>query len=143
MNQESKKAPNDRWRWENLRGPVVFLGLTGVAGAAALWVGISDNVPGVALLYLASTSLVLAFAHRLRRVKSFVILLVASLLGFFVAGLLHNLLYGLGQMAGEIAVVTPVLEALHVAFFLAALLLCPAGVLVGGAGSLIAWRRAR
>jgi hypothetical protein len=72
-----------------------------------------------------------------------VILLVVSLAGFLVAAVLHNLLYGLGELAKGVPAVETVAEALHVAFFLIAVLLCPVGVVIGGVGSLISWGRRR
>jgi len=119
-----------------IRSTMLFLAGAAVALAAALLVGISDNLPGVALLYVAVTSLVLAFTHRWRVTKRFVILLVASLIGFPLAAVLHNAFYALGELA---PVIKPATEALHVVFFLVALLLCPAGVLVGAVGSLVTW----
>jgi hypothetical protein len=122
---------------------VLFIAVGCIALTAGLVVGISDNPPGIILLYLASASFVLALAHRWRTVKSYVILLIASLVGFPVAAVLHNLLYALGEVAKEVAVVKTAAEALHVTFFLIAILLCPVGVLIGGAGGLFTWMRKR
>ena len=112
-----------------------------VAFAAALAVGIDDNLPGIALMYVASVSLVLAIAHRWRRVKPFLWLLVGSLVLFPVAAVLHNAFYALGELAGGLRVLKSVLDALHAAFFLTAILLSPAGVVVGAVGSLVTWSR--
>jgi hypothetical protein len=122
---------------------MLFLAVGCIALAAGLLVGVSDNPPGLLLVYLASASFILAFAHRWRTVRSFVILLIVSLVGFLVAVVLHNLLYALGEVAKEVPAVRAVAEAFHVAFFLIAVLLCPVGVLIGGVGGLIAWRRTR
>ena len=51
---------------------------------AAFIVGISDNPPGLVLCYLATVSLILAFVHTWRKVKYFLILLGASVVGFAV-----------------------------------------------------------
>ena len=120
-----------------------FLAGAVVAVAAAFVVGISDNLPGVVLVYVASVSLVLALAHRWRRVKPFVWLLVGSLVLFPVAALLHNLLYALGEMSADAPLLRGTFEGLHVGFFLAAIFLAPAGVLVGAVGSLVTWGRSR
>jgi hypothetical protein len=112
-----------------------------VALAAALAVGINDNLPGIALLYVASVSLVLAVAHRWRRVKPFVWLLVGSLVLFPVAAVLHNAFYALGELVDGVRVLKSVLDAFHVTFFLTAILLSPAGVAVGAVGSLVTWSR--
>lgn len=122
---------------------MVFLAVGCIALAAGLVVGVDDNPPGLILVYLACASFILAFAHRWRTVRSYVILLIASLVGFPVAALLHNLLYALGEVAKEVPAVPTVAEALHVAFFLIAILLCPVGALIGGIGGAIMWRRTR
>jgi len=122
---------------------MLFLAVGCIALTAGLLVGVSDNPPGLILAYFASASFILAFSHRWRTVRSFVILLIVSLVGFLVAVVLHNLLYALGEATKEVPAVKTAAEALHVAFFLIAIFLCPAGVLIGGVGSLIAWRRTR
>jgi hypothetical protein len=105
--------------------------------AVAHLVGIPDNPPGLALVYGAVTAWIVALAHRWRRVRSFLILLVASLLGFPVAVVLHNLLYALGTLVTDVALLRLPLGWLEVAFFLLAVLVCPPGVLVGAVGSLV------
>ena len=101
---------------------------------AAFIVGISDNLPGLTLCYIASVSVIIAFVHSWRRIKYFSILLIASLIGFFVFVVLHNVFYGLGQMAADINILRQLLDFLHAVFFLIALLICPAGILVGVVG---------
>jgi hypothetical protein len=70
-------------------------------------------------------------------VKSFLILLVASLAGFPVAVVLHNVFYALAQVASDIVGLSHVLEFLEVVFFLVAILVCPPGVLIGAVGSAV------
>ena len=89
------KSSDHRIDW---RLPALFLVIAAAASTAAVLIGISDHPPGLALLYLASASFVLTFAHRWRSAKSFVILLVVSLLGFPVAVLAHNLLEPVGEV---------------------------------------------
>ena len=105
--------------------------------AAGLLIGINDNPPGIVLVYLAVTAWIAAFVHRWRRVKNFLIFLVASLVGFLLFAVLHNLFYGLAERASDIVVLVQVLQFLHVVFFLIALLVCPPGVLIGAVGSAV------
>ena len=105
--------------------------------AAALLVGIADNPSGLALVYLAVTAWILALALRWRRVRSFLILLGASLAGFIVAVVLHNLFYALGVVAADAVVLQAVLGFLEVVFFLAAVFVCPSGAVIGAAGGLV------
>ena len=115
--------------------------------AAALLVGIADNPPGLALVYLAVTAWILALALRWRRVRSYLILLGASLVGFVVAVVLHNLFYALGVVAPDAVVLQAVLGFLEVAFFLLAVFVCPPGAVIGAVGGLVLavrqWKRAR
>jgi hypothetical protein len=105
--------------------------------AAALVIGINDNLPGLVLLYLAVTAWIVAFAHRWRRVKSFLILLVASLLGFPLFAVLHNVFYALAELTSDVVVLSQALGLLEVVFFLIGVLVCPPGVLIGAVGSVI------
>ena len=105
--------------------------------ASAFIVGISDNLPGLTLCYIAAISFILAFVHTWRKVKPFLLLLAASLVGFFVFVVLHNLFYAFEQFVSAIVILKQLLGFLHAVFFLIAVLLCPAGALVGAIGSLI------
>ena len=114
------------------------------ADTAAFAIGISDNLPGLALCYLAVAAFILAFVHTWRQVRRFLILLGASLVGFLIFVVLHNLFYALAQISAHIVVLGQLLEYLHAVFFLVAILVCPAGFLIGAAGSVaMAVMRAR
>ena len=104
---------------------------------AAFIVGISGNLPGLALCYVAAISIILALVHSWRRVKYFFILLSASLVGFFVFVVLHNVFYGLGQMAADINILGQLLDFFHAVFFIIATLVCPVGFLVGVVGCIV------
>jgi hypothetical protein len=104
---------------------------------AGLVFGIADNPLGLALVYAAVTVWILAFAHHWRRPKPFLILLVASLAGFPLAAILHNLFYALGRVASESMILSQALGFLEVLFFLIAIFVCPPGVLVGAVGSVV------
>lgn len=79
-----------------LRYSTIALIATGcVLLAAGLVIGISDNPLGPVLVYLAVSAWIAAVAHRWRRVTSFLILLVGSLVRFPFSVVLPNLLYAL------------------------------------------------
>jgi hypothetical protein len=86
---------------------------------------------------------VLAVVHRWRRPRSFLKLMIWSLVGFVVFAVLHNLGYAAAEYFGDVAIVHGAFEVLHVGFFLAAVMLCPAGVIVGAVGAVVMWIRAR
>jgi len=104
---------------------------------AAFIVGISDNPPGLALCYLATVSLILAFVNAWRKVKYFLILLGSSVIGFAVFAVLHNVLYALAEISSDIVVLNRSLEFLHAVFFLVAIFVCPAGLLIGTIGGML------
>jgi hypothetical protein len=105
--------------------------------AAGLIVGINDNPPGLVLVYLAVATGFAAFAHRWRRVKPFLILLIVCLVGFPLSVVLHNVFYALGEVAADVVGLSQVLAFLEVVFFLIAVLVCPPGVLIGAVGSVV------
>ena len=104
---------------------------------AAFIVGINGNLLDQTLCYIAAISIILAFIHSWRRVKYFFILLGASLVGFFVFVVLHNVFYGLGQIAADINILGQLLDFLHAVFFVIAVLVCPAGASIGVVGSMV------
>ena len=114
-----------------VRAALVAIGCVALAGG--LIVGISDNPPGIALVYGGLICLVLAAVCRWRRPKSFLLLFATSAAGFIVFAILHNVFYGIGEYT-DMSWLKSLMEALHVGAFLIALLLCPAGVLVGLVG---------
>ena len=105
----------------------------------AFLVGISGNPPGLFLCYIAAAALILALVHNWRKTKKFLILSGASLIGFPVFVILHNVFYALGEMASNIVVLSHLLELLHVVFFLIAIFVCPTGFLIGAVGSIIVY----
>jgi hypothetical protein len=71
-----------------------------------------------------------------RELSKFLILLGASIGGFFIFVLLHNGFYALGTITNHIVVLSHLIEALSVVSFCIAVLLCPPAFLVGAAGSI-------
>jgi hypothetical protein len=117
-------TPRDRAR------TLIFLAIGGAAAIAAALVGISDNPPGILLALAAAVAIVLAFVHPWRTPRQFGRLLLASVLGFLLFAVLHNVFEALAGWAEHIAVLHVLLEGLGVAAFLLATLVCPAAFLV-------------
>ena len=107
----------------------IYLALGVISLVLAAIIGISDNPPGLILSFLGSVFFVLAFTHNWQKPKPYTILLIASLAGFVLSVILHNVFEVVGKET--------FLELVGVFFFLLAIFLCPAGVIVGGIGSLI------
>ena len=104
---------------------------------SAIIVGVSDNIPGIVLCYLATIVLAVALTRTWRKTKRFLILMVASVIGFFVFVFLHNAFYALTILTNHIAALSHLMEAFHVVFFIIAIFLCPATFLVGAVGSIV------
>jgi hypothetical protein len=71
------------------------------------------------------------------KLKLFFLLTAASATGVFVFVLLHNGFYALAMVADHIPVLGVVLEFLHAAFFIIAIIVCPLGFLAGAVGSVV------
>lgn len=114
-----------------------FLAISIILLLTAFIIGISDNPPGILLCFAGIIALMLMFVHHWRKAKNFLILFVASIVGFLIFAVLHNVMYGLGKIAGEIFLLSQLLKFVDVLFFLIAILVCPPGILVGAVGSIV------
>ena len=114
----------------------VFLVLSCVLAAVAILVGIDDNPPGIFLAFGAAAALILAFIHPWRTTKQFVRFLIAAIVAFVLLAVLHNVFYGLADMAENQKALQIVLQVLSVATFLIAVLICPPAIAIGVVGSI-------
>jgi hypothetical protein len=122
---------------------LVFLGVCCACAIGAAVVGVSDNPPGILLAFLAATAFILAFVHPWRTSKQFKYLFYASGLGLFVFAVLHNVLEAVAEKFVSFGLLHGLLQGLSVTFFLAAILICPPGLLVGAVGSVVMFIRNR
>jgi hypothetical protein len=119
--------------WATPRGrtwTLIFLALCGAAAIAAVLLGVSDYPPGIFLALAAGVAFVLAFVHPWRTPGQFGRLLLASALGLFLFGILHNVFEALAGLAANIPVLHGLLEGIGIAAFLLATLICPAAILI-------------
>ncbi len=121
----------------NRKATIILAGVFCALLLAAFLIGVSDNIPGIVLCYLAATIPVIAMVYTRQDAKKYLILLGASAGGFFIFVLLHNGFYALGTITNHIAVLTHVIDAFSVASFCIAVFLCPAAFLVGAVGSIV------
>jgi len=121
----------------------ILVGVFCALVVSASVVGVSDNIPGIVLCYLATVTVIAAPTRTWRKTKRFLILLGASVGGFFVFVLLHNAFYALTIVTSHIAALSHLMEVFHVTFFLIAVFLCPAAFLVGAVGSIACAIRGR
>jgi hypothetical protein len=108
----------------------IYLSISIVMIFVALIVGIDDNPPGIIIFFLGSIVLVIAFTHKWEKAKPYLFLVLFSLLGLVISGLLHNVFEAIG---GE----GTILGIVGAMFFLIAIFICPACLLVGIVGSMV------
>jgi hypothetical protein len=118
---------------------IALLAVAGGMGALSQWVWNPDgpNWFGLSLFYLSALFLVIALIYPWRRPRCFARLGLWSLVGIPVFAILHNVFYALGMLSENVPLLPVVFEGLHAAAFLVALLLCPAGVVVGLVGWIV------
>jgi hypothetical protein len=133
-------APSDVSTKPNLRKRLPFLACAVVLLAAAMLVGISDNPPGILLAFASSIVVVLALTMGWHHPRKHFYLFAGSALAFVVTAVLHNVFEAAASVAGA-----PWLkaagEAIGAVFFLIAIFLCPAGILVGAVGGIASMLR--
>jgi hypothetical protein len=119
----------------------LFAALCGALAVVSGVIGINDNLPGLLSAYLSAVALLLAFTHPWRTSKQFRRLFYLAGLSFVVFGVLHNVFDALSTRAASPGPVQGLLNGAGIVFFFVAVLLCPAGLLVGGLGAVItSWR---
>lgn len=122
---------------------LIFLAICGLSAIAAAAVGISDNPPGILLAFLAATAFVLAFVHAWRTARRFRFLLYASVFGFALFIILHNVFATVAHDLATGGALQNLLEDLAIAAFFLATVICPAAFVVGAVGSVAMFIRSR
>ena len=108
----------------------LYISISIVLIITALFLGIDDNPPGIIIFFLGSIILVVAFTHNYKKAGSYLLLGVFSMAGFAVSVLLHNVFEAIG---GE----GTILGIVGAMFFLIAIFICPACLVVGIVGSIV------
>ena len=123
------------------RGQWILIALGLGLGIAAALIGISDNLPGIILIYLSLTCLVVAWVWSWHSPRDFWILLGLALLSFPVGVFLHNMLYALGTVISNIPILAGLIEFLEVIFFLIAVIVAgPVGMVALAGGIFTSWK---
>jgi hypothetical protein len=121
----------------------ILLGISAVLVIAAAIVGISDNPPGLILMYLSASSFVASFVHPWKASQQFRRLLYASGLGVVVFVILHLLSENVASTIDATGLVDDLLAGAGSAFFVLGTVLCPAGFLIGAFGAVVMSMRER
>jgi hypothetical protein len=101
-------------------------------------------ISGVILVILGSVLIGLTLVQKVEgKLKKFLILTGASAAGFFVFALLHNIFYGLAQITSHITILSYLMKAFEVVFFLIAIFACPIGFVIGVIGTIVMFNKKR
>jgi len=101
-------------------------------------------ISGVILVILGSVLIGLTLVQKVEgKLKKFLMLTGASAVGFFVFALLHNIFYALEQVTSHITILSYLMKAFEVIFFLIAIFACPIGFLIGVIGTIIMFNKKR
>ncbi len=111
------------------RQTYIYLLLSLISMVAAIIVSIQDNPPGIILAYIGSVLFIIAFTYNWKKPKPYYILLISSVFGFVLFAVLHNVFEVIGKETFW--------ESIGGFFFLFAIFLCPAGIIIGITGSII------
>ncbi len=122
---------------------LVFLAICGLSTIGAATLGIDDNPPGILLAYLAALAFVLAFVHPWRTAKSFLLLLLGSVIGLILFVILNNLFAAVAHDPGTVGTFQKLMQGLAVAAFFLGTLIFPAGFVVGAIGAVAMFVRGR
>lgn len=101
-------------------------------------------ISGVILVILGSVLIGLTLVQKVEgKLKKFLMLTGASATGFFVFVLLHNIFYALEQVTNHITILSYLMKAFEVIFFLIAIFACPIGFLIGVIGTIVMFNKKR
>jgi len=128
----------------NRKMTLSLLAICGLLAIAAVAAGIEDNLPGILLAFLAAIAFVLAFVHPWRTARQFMILLLASILGFVLFTILVIFLDTAAQDPATTGALQDLLESPVVnAVNIIIAMICPAAFTVGAVGSVAMFIRNR
>ena len=106
--------------------------------------GIFMIISGIILVMLGSILIGLTLVQKIEgKLKKLLILTGVSAAGFFVFALLHNIFYALGQVTSHITILSYLMKAFEVIFFLTAIFASPIGFLIGVIGTIVMFNKKR
>ena len=111
------------------RQTYIYLSLSIISMVAAMIVSVPDNPPGIILSFMSSLLFIRAFTNNWKQPKSYIILIISSVFGFVFFAVLHNVFEVIGKGT--------LWEVMGGFFFLLAIFLSPAGIIIGIVGSIV------
>ena len=115
-------------------GPLFGVGM--VLILIALFIGISDNPPGVGLTYFGIVFICFSMIHHWRSARDFGVLLAVAVISFPVMVLIHNIFDTINDKIGMIPVLNQLLGGIAVISFVGGVLIAPAVAVIAIIGGL-------
>jgi len=123
------------------KGQWILAAVCVITGITALVMGISDNIPAIALLMISIACFVAIWVWNWRSARKFWLLLGVALLSFPVGVILHNLFYALEELSSDVPILSGILGFISVMFFLVSILGAgPTAVVALIGGIFTSWR---
>jgi hypothetical protein len=111
---------------------IVLLGIS-IIGAILEGTG---SMSGIGLIYLSGTILGVILTRRWRKARNYLVLLIASIGGFFISILLYNIVHGLFQHWWGVDFWGKTITGDEFLFFSIAVFICPVAFIIGAVGSI-------
>jgi hypothetical protein len=122
----------------NRNKSLILLAVCVLLAIVAAAVGVDDNPPGILLAFLSATAFVLVIVHPWRTARKFVILILASLLGFILFIILNIFLDNAAQNPATSGALRDLLNSPTAnAFSIIIAMICVAAFIVGAVGSVV------
>ncbi len=116
---------------------LIFFAVCVVTALLAFVPGISPKPLDMVLAVISAGALILVFVHPWRTSRQFLRLLLYSFIAFIVSAILSNVFEGVATKFGSSGLAFELLNGTGGIFFMIAILICPAGMLVGVIGAII------
>ncbi len=116
---------------------LIFFAIGVILAVAALIPGLIPKPLAMVLAVLSAIALILVFVHPWRASREFLRLLLYSVIGLVVSAIFSNVFEAIAPNVGSSGLVFKLLNGMGGIFFIIAILICPAGMLVGIIGAII------
>ncbi len=116
---------------------LIFFAIGVIMAVAALIPGLIPKPLAMVLAVLSAIALILVFVHPWRASREFLRLLLYSVIGLVVSAIFSNVFEAIAPNVGSSGLVFKLLNGMGGIFFIIAILICPAGMLVGIIGAII------
>ena len=122
---------------ENCQITFLLIALAIIAITIGLIIGISDNPPGIIILYAGTILLMVSFIHIWKKIWPRWPRGPGPIVPDPVFVVLHNIFFGIAELNSDARLLSEVFSFFDAMSFIIALIICPSGIVVGLGGVLI------